>query len=120
MYHCPFSTISSSERGQRTHYIIQLKLLKIEREHILEGRLRLTNTDQGVFLKSVFHSITSPPAKKIEKEITFLHSFATEEICSASLVVENVKLLSNLQLIERNNNGLNFLMAEIFLIHETR
>jgi hypothetical protein len=28
--------------------------------------------------------------------------------------------LSNLQLIERNNNGLNFLMAEIFLIHETR
>jgi hypothetical protein len=28
--------------------------------------------------------------------------------------------LSDLQLIERNNNGLNFLMAEIFLIHETR
>jgi hypothetical protein len=26
----------------------------------------------------------------------FLHSFATEEICSASLVVENVQLLSDL------------------------
>jgi hypothetical protein len=34
--------------------------------------------------------------KKIEKEITFLHAFATEGICSASLVVENVQLLSDL------------------------
>jgi hypothetical protein len=38
-------------------------------------------------------SISPPPGEKIEKEITFLHSFATEEMCSASLVVKNVQLL---------------------------
>ena len=31
------------------------------------------------------------PLQKIDKEITFLHSSATEEICSPSLVVENVQ-----------------------------
>ena len=57
-------------------------------------------------IKPVFIS----PGKKIEKEITFLHSFATEEICSASLVVvENVQLLSDLSLIGRKNEELNFL-----------
>ena len=67
-------------------------------------------------MKRGFHSIISlpPPAKKIEKEITFLHSFATEEICSASPVVENVQLLSDLSLIGRKNKELNFLMANFF------
>ena len=44
-----------------------------------------------------FHStISPPPAKKIDKEIIFLHSLATEEICFTFLVVENVQLLSDL------------------------
>ena len=38
----------------------------------------------------------------------FLHSFAAEEICSVSLVVENVQLLSDLSLTARKNKELNF------------
>jgi hypothetical protein len=46
--------------------------------------------------------------KEIEKEITLLHLFTTEEICSASPVVENVQLLSDLSLIGRKNKELIF------------
>ena len=61
------------------------------------------------------HSIISPlPAKKIEKEMMFLHSFATDQICSASLVIENVQLLSDLSLMARKNKELNFSMANFF------
>ena len=61
------------------------------------------------------HSIISPlPAKKIEKEMMFLHSFATDRICSASLVIENVQLLSDLSLMARKNKELNFSMANFF------
>jgi hypothetical protein len=38
-------------------------------------------------------------AKKIDKKIFFLHSFAAEKNCSTSLVVENFKLLSDLSKI---------------------
>jgi hypothetical protein len=62
-------------------------------------------------IKPVFIS----PGKKFEKEITFLHSFATEEICSASLVVvENVQLLSDLSLIGRKNEELIFFTVAKF------
>jgi hypothetical protein len=44
--------------------------------------------------------------KKAEKNIIFLHSFATEEICFASLAVEKVQLLSDLSLIGRNKKEL--------------
>ena len=48
----------------------------------------------------------------------FLHLFATEEISSASLVVENVQLLSDVSLMIfrcfSKNKGLNFLMAKFF------
>jgi hypothetical protein len=40
----------------------------------------------------VFHStISRIISKKINKEIMFLYLFATGEICSASIVVENVE-----------------------------
>jgi hypothetical protein len=70
-------------------------------------------------VKPVFHSRISPPAaKKIEKEITFSHSFAPEEICSASLDVENVQLLRfcrTFSMIEQKDKGLNFSVGgEIF------
>jgi hypothetical protein len=42
-----------------------------------------------LFLKPVFHSII------IDKDIMFLHSFAIKEICSTSLVVENVQLFTD-------------------------
>jgi hypothetical protein len=45
--------------------------------------------------------------KKIDKEIMFLHLFTTVEICSASLVVENVQLFSDLSLMARKNRELN-------------
>jgi hypothetical protein len=41
--------------------------------------------------------------KEIDKEIMFLHSFATEKICSASIVVKNVQLLSDFSLTARKN-----------------
>jgi hypothetical protein len=66
-------------------------------------------------VKPVSHSIIWPsPAKKTDKEIMFLHSFATEEICSASLVVENVQPLVELSLPMQNNNGLHFSIAKFF------
>ena len=67
----------------------------------------------AMVVKPVFHSIILPAeARKIEREITFLHSFATEEICSDSLVVENVQLLSDLLLMARKNKELNFSVAK--------
>jgi hypothetical protein len=44
----------------------------------------------------------------------FLYSSATEEICPACLVVENVQLLSDLSLIARKKNELSFSVAGIF------
>jgi hypothetical protein len=44
----------------------------------------------------------------------FSHSFAAEEICSASLAVENVQRLSDLSLFRRKNNELNVLVAKFF------
>ena len=55
-----------------------------------------------------------PSAKKIGKEIMFLISFATDEIFSASLVVENVKILSDLSLSDGGKNKeFNFSVGEI-------
>ena len=46
--------------------------------------------------------------KKIKKEIMFLRSFAPEENCPTSPVVKNVQILSDLSLLTRKNNELNF------------
>jgi hypothetical protein len=72
---------------------LQLSLLV---ENFLSVEPSLRHGRKVYSLKPVFHSIISPPLmKEIEKEITLLHLFTTEEICSASPVVENVQLLSD-------------------------
>jgi hypothetical protein len=59
--------------------------------------------------------ISPPAAKRCEKEIMFLHSFAAEEVCSASPAVENVQRLSGLSLHDgAKEQGIKFFGGEIF------
>jgi hypothetical protein len=50
----------------------------------------------------------------LRKKSCFHTSFATEEICSASLVVENVQFLPDLSPMGRKNKEFFFFMAKFF------